>query len=236
MLRKIAVALTLCMAQAIAQGADLPAYPFIHVQGSGMRYALPDVGEIDFEASVIDADPEQARVLLEARLAAVKALLATHAIAEDDFTVRDVRRDIPKGQPLPDTYRLKASVRIKVRTLASWGKVVTGLLAMPNLDEFAVAFDITDRSKIEAELTAAALKNARTRATDIAAGVGRKLGPASGVSTGEVRNLSRMMGLAASESPLRSKSGADQVGDRNALSTINIIELRQTVDVLYSMK
>ncbi len=235
MFSKIAVVAILCLVQAAVQAADLPSYPFVHVTGSAMTYAMPDVGEIDLEVNVIDADPERARALLEERLAAVRALLATHGVPEGDVSTRDVRRDMPKGGPVPDTYRLRCGVRIKVSVLASWSRIVGGLLSMPNLDEFSVAFDAVNRSQIEGELMAQALKNARRKAQDMAIGIGRKLGQASAVSSGEVRNVSRAMGLVATDFP-RPVSSATVVTDRDSLAAISVLRMHQHVDVLFALK
>lgn len=236
MLKKVAVAAVLCLAQGAVGAADLPAYPFVHVQGQGMTYAVPDVGEIEFEVSAIDADPQQARTLVEERLAAVRSLLATHAVPEENITVRDVRRDMPKGEPAAaPTYHLKCNVRIKVTTMASWKDIVLGLLSMPNLDEFGVAFDVSNRAEVERELMADAIKNARKKAADMAAGVGRKLGPAGGVSMGEIRNLSRAMGLTSADFQTH-RPARDVSSDRASLATINVIRMGQSVDVIYQLK
>jgi uncharacterized protein YggE len=236
MLKRLGLGALLWMAQGAVQAADLPAYPFVHVQGQGMSYAMPDVGEIEFEVSAVDADPERVRAVVEERLAAVRALLATHAVPEGDVAVRDVRRDMPKGDPAAAvTYLLKCNVRIKVTTMASWKQIVSGLLDMPNLDGFSVGFDVSDRTKIETGLMADAITNARKKAADIAAGLGRKLGPANGVSMGEIRNLSRSMGLAAIDYPAR--EGARNVSsDRDALLTIAMLRMGQSVNVIYQLK
>lgn len=236
MLGKIGMTALLVLAQGAARAADLPAYPFVHVQGQGMSYAIPDVGEVEFEVSAVDGDPQQALTLVEERLAAVRALLATHAVPEGDVTVRDVRRDMVKGEPAAQQpYRLKCNVRIKVANLASWSSIVSGLLAMPNLDEFGVTFDLSDRTKIESDLLADAIRNARKRALDIAAGLGRKLGPANGVSMGEIRNLSRSMGLAALDYPQR-EGARNLKTDRASLLMIDVIRMGQPVNVIYRLQ
>jgi uncharacterized protein YggE len=236
MIRKLGVAAALCLAQALAQAADLPAYPFVHVNGQGAAYAMPEVGEVEFEVSVADADPERARALIDERLSAIRTLLATYSVPDGDVMVRDVRRDMVKGQA-QESYRLKCNVRIKVATLASWTAIVSGLLAMPELDEFGVSFDVaaTTRAKLESELMAQALRDARKKAADIAAGIGRKLGPANGVSVGEVRNLSRAMGLTAVDFP-RHASPGNVKRDRDGLLAIDTIRLGQQVNVIYQLK
>lgn len=237
MLKKLgAVIAVLWMAHGAVQAGDLPAYSFIHVQGQGTSYAVPDVGEIEFVVSINDADPERARVLVEERLLAVRELMTKYAVPEGDITVRDVRREMPKGEPAPaPSYLLKCNVRIVVKTIASWKDIVTGLLAMPNLDDFGVSFDRSDRAAIETQLMQDALKNARKKAADIAAGVGRKLGPASGVSMGQIRNLSRAMGLTEVDYP-RDQGARNVTSDRDSLGTISVIRMGQSADVLYRLK
>ena len=111
------------------------------------------------------------------------------------------------------------------------------LINMPNLDGFMTGFDTTKREQVEAELTGDAIKAARRKAEEIAAGFGRKLGAVSGVSTGDLKNLTRAMGLAASEPhALHASPAGKSEYDRDGLLMINVIKLSQSVDVIFRIK
>ena len=218
-----------------AHAAEFPDYPFVHTGGTGFTYAAPDLGEIDFEVSVFNADPAAARAAVDERLAQVRALLGQAGLPDEDIDIRDVRRDIRKAEPGVVAYDLKAGVHIKVKDLSKWKALVGGLIVLPDLDGFLVGFDTSKREQIESALTAEALANARRKAEAIAAGVGRKLGLASAVSTGDLKNVTRAVGLGGMrEAAYRNPVRADP--DREGLLMIVPMKLSQSVDVIYRIK
>ncbi len=238
MLKKIIVVTALALAPFAASASQLPDYPFVHASGNGSVYVAPDVGEIDFEISAYQADPEAARQIVEGRIAELRALVAGLGLADADVEIRDIRKDIRKADPAQPgvvQYDIKCGVRIKVTDLSKWKALVSPLINMANLDSFMTGFDTSKREQVETELTGEAIKAARRRAEAIAAGFGRKLGPVSGVSTGDLKNLTRAMGLAASE-PLRPRGVARNEYDREGLLTINVMRLAQSVDVIFRIK
>jgi uncharacterized protein YggE len=238
MLKKIIVVAALVLAPFAASASQLPDYPFIHASGNGSVYVNPDVGEIDFEISAYQADPEAARQVVEGRIAEVRALAASLSLPDADVEIRDIRKDIRKADPTQPgvvQYDIKAGVHIKVTDLSKWKALVSPLINMANLDGFMTGFDTSKREQIETELTGEAIKAARRKAEAIAAGFGRKLGPVSGVSAGDLKNLTRAMGLAASE-PLRPRGVTRNEYDREGLLTVTVMRLTQSVDVIFRIK
>lgn len=235
MLKQTVSAFFLAAACCMAQASQLPDYPFIHVTGSASGYFMPDIGEVDFEVIAFDGDPEQARALVETRVAEIRALTERFGVATDDMEVRDVRRAIRKGSEAAPIYDTKCTVHINVRTLASWGNIVEGLLGMQNLDSFSSTFGSVDRKKVEAKLYAEALADAQRKAEGMAAGMGRKLGPVAGMSTGSLKNLGNAMGLVASEFFNRQPAVDKQINRKDLLS-IEVLKMAVPVDVIFKIK
>jgi uncharacterized protein YggE len=175
---------------------------------------------------------------VEARATEIRAAMAQAGVPPEDVEIRDVRKDFRKQDPAapgPVQYDIRAGVRINVRDLARWRAAATPLLTMPNLDGFMIVFDTTQREKIEMELAGDAIRIARRKAEGIAAGLGRKLGAASAVSTGDLKNLTRAMGLAPSDAASRSSS--QRIGTERAdLLTVMSLKFAQPVDVIYRLK
>ncbi|NHZ35679.1 SIMPL domain-containing protein [Massilia rubra] len=240
MLKTIAAAGALSLLPMAAQASGLPDYPFIHVSGVGTAVAMPDLGQIDFEIAAFDADPAAAVGVVEARATEIRAAMAQAGVPLDDVEIRDVRKDFRKQDATaagaPVQYDIRAGVRINVRNLAQWRAAATPLLTMPNLDGFMIVFDTTQREKIEMELAGDALRIARRKAEGIAAGLGRKLGAASAVSTGDLKNLTRAMGLAPSEAGARSSPDQKIGTERADLLTVMSLKFAQPVDVIYRLK
>lgn len=237
MLKTIVLAGALALAS-VAGAAELPAYPFIHVDASGSRYVAPDIGEVDFEITAGDADPEAARAVVEGRIAQVRALAEGLGVAADDIEIRDVRKDLRKvkeGDPAVPVYDLRAGVHIKLTDMSKWRELVSPLISMPNLDGFATAFDTSQRDKVEMELMEQAMVVARKKALAMAKGAGLKLGAVSAVSSGNLKNLTRAMGLAPQDTNY-SRGGTRSAYNRQDLLAIEILKLVQPVDMIFRLK
>lgn len=237
MFKKFAVLAMFASAAAFASASQLPDYPFVHANGFAALYVLPDIGDIDFQVSAYDADPEAARVVVEARIAAINTLAQEQGLQAPDVEIRDVRKVMRKAEPnaTAPIYDIKCSVHIHVRKLANWRAIVQPLLDMPNLDSFATSFGATDKDKIEMNLMAEAIADARRKAEGMAAGLGRKLGPASAVSSGALKNLTNAMGLVQAEYFARGAERREEVNRQDFL-TFDILKMAQSVDVIFRFK
>jgi uncharacterized protein YggE len=237
-LKNVLIAAALVLAPFGAPASQLPDYPFIHANGNGTVYVAPDVGEIDFEIVGYHADPEAARQIVEGRIAEIRTLVAGLELAEGDVAIRDVRKETRKGDSSPPgvvQYDIKCGVHIRVADLTKWRALVSPLINMANLDGFITGFDTSKREQIETELTGDAIKIARRKAEAIASGFGRKLGPVSAVSSGDLKNLTRAMGLAVSD-PVRLRGIGRNEDNRDSLLMITVMTLAQSVDVIFRIK
>jgi uncharacterized protein len=237
MLRKMTAALALAAITVSASAADIPAYPFIHVDGSAEIRVTPNVGEFDVEISSMDTDPELAWKTIEARLAEIRTVLAGHGIAAEDYLVQDIARRTRKGDTpvagMPPAIETTAAVHVTVRDLSKWAAIVDPLAKMQNVAAFGVAFSHTDRDKIEAGLMTDALADARRKAALIARGVGRRLGQANGVATSPLKNMSNSFGL-ATDYPFN--RGARATPDPVDYTLVASIRLAQNVDVIFRLQ
>lgn len=227
MLKQLAAVLAFGACTAVAHAADLPAYPFIHVNAAASLHVMPDTGEIDFEIATQDPDLEAAWKLVGERLEASRALFVQHGVAVDDISVQDVlRRPLKQGDKV-EAIETRAAVHVTVRKLDGWTPLVQALMTVPNVESLAVAFSRSDADRIEAELVGQALGAARLKAQNIARGIGARLGSANGVALAPLKNLSNAMGL-ASDGPRYSPVTAP--GDPLLVSVQKLV---QGVDVIY---
>ncbi|MCA1247839.1 SIMPL domain-containing protein [Massilia sp. MS-15] len=235
MLKRFAAALLLAAAALPGLAADLPKHPFIHVSASADQYLMPDVGEIDIDLVSLEPDAELALKFISERLEASRALFAQHGVAPEDVFVQDVVRRprkpdaLPEGQALPMETRV--SLHLTVRDLGQWTPLLRGLLVMKDVESLAIAFNRSDRDKVESDLLAQALAKARLKAQDIARGVGAKLGPATGVSLAPLKNLTQAMGL-ANDANARIPAGRRNK-PHGEMALVQSMRLAQSVDVIY---
>ena len=222
-----------------ALASGLPSYPFIHATGTAFSFVLPDLGEIDFDVSVFDPSPEAATLLVQTRITEVKALLVEQGLPEAaaGIEVRDVRKEIRKGaeqDPANPQYQIKASVHINVADLSKWPAVMGPLLAMPNLDAFAVTFGATERIRLEEELMGEAVKDAQRKADAMARGFGKRVGAVAGISSDQLKNLGNAVGLVPSDRFQRANSRQRQNPDDMLMVTV--MKMGQTVDAVFRIK
>ncbi len=95
-------------------------------------------------------------------------------------------------------------------------------------------FDTAGRDKIEAQLVGEVMRTARRKAEALAARMGHKLGPAGGVSNGDLKNPTRAMGLAAADYSGRGQSRAGWSREGGVM--ILPLRLAQPVDLIYRIK
>jgi uncharacterized protein len=236
--KKIACLAILAAAPLFAGASDLPDYPFIHASGVGFAYVIPDIGELDFEILAVDADPEAARQVVESRIAQLRALADGLGLGPDALEIRDVRKEIRKGDSRADGvvyYNLKCGVHIKVKDLTKWPALVLPLIDMPNLDAFSTEFGVADRDKVEMDLMNEAIKAARKRGEGMAAGFGKKLGPVTGVTSGQLANLTRAMGLSPADRFNRGSSSSAQSVDKRDMLLVTVLKWSQAVDVIFKI-
>lgn len=236
--RRLLSILFLCLPMPVLAG-DLPGYPFIHATGTAYSFIMPDLGEIDFEVSAFDPEPQAATALVQTRIAQVRALLAEQGLAgaADGIEVRDVRKEIRKGaeqDPANPQYLIKASVHINVADLSKWPAIVRPLLQMPNLDAFAVTFGATQRVRLEEELMGEAVKDAQRKADAMARGFGKRAGAVAGISSEQLKNLGNAVGLVPSDRYHREGSRERQNPDDMLM--VSSIKMAQTVDALFRIK
>lgn len=223
------------------QAADLPSHPFIHVSGMGYIELMPDIGEIDFEITAHDPDPEAARTVVETRIGEIRALLAPLGLAQEDIEIRNVSKVMRKTEQSVQSgvlYDIKSGMRIRVRDIAKWRDVISPLISMQNVDGFMIFFDVTDRVKAETELMGNAITSARKKAEMMAKASGRALGPVAGMSTGDLKNLSRALGFVAVpiDYSIRQQNSSRSGGNREELLGIIPVKLSQPVDIIYRIK
>jgi uncharacterized protein YggE len=213
-----------------AQGSNLPDYPFIHSAGEGFAMIVPDMGEIDFDITVFNADPALAAAQLAERAAQVQALMVEGA---SSASLRDARKEMRVAEA---DYAMRSSVHIVVQDLGNWRPLMQALLALPNIDHLSTTFARKDREQVERELTANAVKDAQRRADSMAAGFGKKVGAVSAISSGQLRNLTGSVGLMPGDLYDRGNRTVDAAPADKDFLAIEALRWSQTVDVIFRIK
>ena len=168
---------------ALAQSPAAPSAPTISVQGTGKVAVRPDTGialvGVDTRApKLADATAEVAR-LMTAVLARVKALgvadrdLTTVSYSVDPLMAPQQRPDDP---PRITGYRVTNVVQIKIRKIDDTGHILDTALGAGANSLRSLFFTVDDPTQAATEARARAVRDASTRARQLADAAGVKLG------------------------------------------------------------
>lgn len=171
--------------------------------------------------------------LASARAAEVRALLAGHGIGAG-FEIRDVRKELRQGAAAVDD--IKCSAHIEVNGLAQWRPLVPALLDQPNVSAMSTSFKASQRAKIEMELMADAVKDARRKAEALATGFGKKLGSMTAVSSGQLKNLGSAVGLVTSNSYTYTDRALRNQRASRDFPMIGILTMARPVNMIFRIK
>ncbi|KFI08885.1 SIMPL domain-containing protein [Massilia sp. BSC265] len=235
MLKRFAAALLLAATALPGLAADLPAHHFIHVSAAADVHLMPDIGEIDIDIVSLEPDADAAWKLVTERLEASRALFVQHGVVAEDIFVQDIVRRprkvdaLPAGEPMPMETRV--AVHVTVRELGQWTPLLRTLLVMKDIESLAVSFNRTDRDKVETDLVTQALAMTKSKAVNIARGIGARLGPVTGVSLAPLKNLSNAMGMASD--PNGRYTGDRRSPPREDMALVQAMRLVQAADVIY---
>lgn len=161
--------------------------PAISVSGMGEVFGKPDIAFIELGIDVTNEDVGAAVERANEVMNAVLAAISQQNIAEEDmqtvyFNVWPEDRYDDKGQPIGRVYHVQNTLRVKVRDIATISDVIgAGLNAGANSVN-SLSFSIEDTSALEAEARQKAIADARSRAEQLADGLGVSLGAPLSVS------------------------------------------------------
>jgi uncharacterized protein YggE len=186
-MKRLMIALLLCLPGSAALAADLPEFPFVFVQGKAETNVPPDNVKITFRVEHFSEAPADALSVVRERSGQLVALIEKHRIAKKDFVAYDInkraRREKKEYQELKILgYEVSRRFTITLRDLQLYGTIMKELLTLENVVNTDSKFDTSDRKTIEAELMDKACENARAQAALMAKGFKAELGPVFALS------------------------------------------------------
>lgn len=176
-----------------ADASPLPAHPFVSTSGKAQQWLAPDQGEMQFETGAQHSDSATAAAALDAKGSLLLELLARHGVAPADIDCFELdKKTVALSQPASDgstqAYVLTRHYRVTVRDLAQWPALAQAVVAQ-EVDSFGVAFDRSDRDRVNAQLLTDAARDARGNGQLLADAFGRKLGPAVAIARGPLDRI-----------------------------------------------
>lgn len=205
----------------------------ISVVGEGVVTATPDVARVTLGVEVTNVQLQAAQADAAARMEAVIQRLRAAGIRDEDvrtvsYTVEPQYDGRGEGAPTLRGYRVQNLVSVRVSDLPNLGRLLDDVVASGATRIFGIQLDVSDPSGLRAQARDAALRDARTKAEQLAGGTGVSLGrplyveDVAGGPVTPVEARADVATLAAGAPPTPIQPGRT--------------ELRATVRVIWSMQ
>ena len=188
--------------------------PTITSSGEGRREMAPDKATIVLGVETRARTPAAAASANADRMTAIRVALTRAGVAERDIATARYSLNLEFGRTPGDTQYVAANlVTVTTRLLDQVGRIIdTGLGAGAN-NINSLQYDLTDRSKAQADALGDAVANAKRQAEVMAAAAGGRLGELIelGTQPGEYRPFyaaEMTRGMQASSAPTPVSPGA----------------------------
>lgn len=223
-----------------AEAGTLPAYPFIHVNGSATITLPANIAEMDFELTSFESSADETLTLLNTQSGEVLEFLSACQIVAADIEAHDTRKLVSSNEMQANDQRLQRhrlirTFHIYVRNLEQWNAMTQFLLSRPYLGNFSARFGRSDYAQIERQLTSMAAENARERAKELAGGFFVKLVGPTAVSEQALSRIDSELGLDGARIAQTNASANDKP-TMSDLSLPGALMYKKTVNVIFRTK
>lgn len=195
--------------------AEPPPLPVVEVTGVGEARAAPDMAVIDLTVAREADTAREATSAANEAMTAVLARLRDMGIAERDLQTRrfaiEPRIEYPKQAPEEPRaprvvgYTARNALTVRVRELSMVGQVIDQAITLGVNQGGDVRFVNENPAAVLREARAAAMTDARDRATTLVEAIGARLGPVQHIAEHQERPMPRP--LAATRMMEASDSG-----------------------------
>ena len=173
------IALAFGLMLASSASAQQPTEPHIVVTGEGTIKAAPDQAWVSVGAENRAKVSKEAQQRNAEAMTAVMQKMASFGIPKDAIktTAIDLQMEFnyTNGRQTPRGYVARNTVEIRVDDLTKLGDVLDAVVNSGATMIHGLRFDVRQRQQVEAAALEAAVKNAVTKATAIAAGAARAI-------------------------------------------------------------
>lgn len=241
-MRLLGLILIFCCTFSVA-ASPIPDFPFVTVTGDSSRKVAPDMVTIELQALVFDKDAKQAQAKLEKTTVSLVTLLEENAIDLNKISSQQVNKRTKrarKNNSYDDLeilgYELTRQFKIELNDLKHFAALSNALLKMDNIVGISNKFDVSNKQEIGLELIAEAGAKAKTKANQMATGLGVELGSVFAFNdTGSFQTFFATFGL-GSENHYNRRTMAD-MGFRSEKAAFipEFIEITKRVNVVYRL-
>jgi uncharacterized protein YggE len=228
----LALVLSACGPTTINQAAQ-PVVRTMNVNGVGQINLTPDIAyiyigvhsEAATATEAVAANKTQTNAVIDA---IKKAKVADKDIRTTNFSIYPSQKYGPDGTSTGETvYMVDNSVYVTVRNLDSLGGLLDDAVSAGANTINSITFDLADKTQAVKDARAKAVADAKTQAQEIAT--------ASGVSLGNIQNIS-FYDTSPIASPMYSGKGGGMAADASVPIQPGELTISVTVNLVYEIK
>lgn len=189
----VVLTLTACSdVQGTPSASSTPPPRNISVMGSGKVYLTPDIATISIGVHTNDDNAARAVSANNTQAQEITAVLIGMDVAGEDiqtsnFNIFAEPRYDESGNPLGTLYTVENTVFATVRDLEKLGEIMGAVVEAGASSIFGIQFDVSDKTQALSDARRAAIKDAQSKAEELA--------QAAGVTLGEVQTIDELGGV-----------------------------------------
>jgi len=240
MLYRAAVIVSLAWPTFVAANSA-PDFPFIVVNGHASVDVAPDKAKITLNILSVESQSKQALETVALRGREMVKLAFKFAIDKTKIKsfslskriVREQGRGYQKGKI--SGYEVSQRFAIELNDISHYSALMDGLISMNNVNNVQIAFDISTRSTLSRRLVKEAGEDAKTKAQDLALGLGSKLGAVFAAST-DANFSSYMATFGINEHGMAQMDAMSFRSGQYNMFAPETIEISKSINVVYRLK
>lgn len=225
------------------QASNLPDFPFVLATGEAKVKVAPDMARISLNLMAFDKDPEAALMTVGLRGREIVKLLNGLNVLNADIKSFTLTKQIQRertnsyGQGKISGYEVNQRFEVTLNNIEHYSLVMDKLIAMKNVNNVNINFDVTNRKTLIRNLVKSAGKDAKQKAQDLAAGLDVELGSVfAATQDNSFNEFFARFGLRQENmGRFESMKMSDRAGNYN-MFVPETIELRKTINVVYKLK
>lgn len=224
----IAIVLLCCTAQYVAAQSNLPQVPYIEISASAQRKVTPD--EIYLTITIKESDYKGKKSLQQMQQTMVDILKKNGVDIDGQLTVLSMGSAVKlKNFSSKIKTLTTAQYRLRLSSVESMQDIISGLEGKEISNIVLSETKYSRMKELESELGVEAVKNAKQKATQLAAAIGQEAGKAIYINTWGMNAVSPVRSFRANKAMVTEDAAA--AGSAYEEPRLSIAETEYTVTV-----
>lgn len=166
----------------------IPDFPFLMADGNAEIQVKPDIAKIAFSITEFNKDSREAVAVVAKRAQTIVDLAKKLGIEQEYINSAEYNKSTKRKQNEHYEnleilgYEVSQYFTIEVKNISLYSPLIDQLISSQNVEDIRTVFSVSNKAEIDRDLLRQATTNAKRKASDLAEGMGVKLGQVFAVS------------------------------------------------------